>query len=201
MDKTIEYYNENADVFYETTVLADMSRQYESFLKYLDRDAKILDCGCGSGRDSKIFLEKGYKVTSIDGSRKLCNKASSLIGQEVICMKFEDISFQDEFDGIWACASLLHVREDKLPVILKKLFKSLKSDGVLYCSFKYGESSSERRGRYFADMTEEKLRTLVEEIDGFGIVAMYRTGDVRSGRENEMWLNAVFKKNFVEVLV
>lgn len=195
MNQTIDYYNENADKFYENTVNADMSEQYQHFLKFLNQGTKILDLGCGSGRDSKYFIDNGYMVTAIDGSEKLCEKASHLIGQEVKCVDFGDISFEDEFDGIWACASLLHVNKKEMSNIMWKLNKSLKQDGVMYCSFKYGEESGQRNGRYFLDMTEELFESLMNEVEKYEVLEMYITGDVRMGRYHEKWLNAVVKKS------
>ena len=194
MNQTIDYYNENADKFYENTVNADMSEQYQHFLKFLDQGAKILDLGCGSGRDSKYFIDNGYKVTAIDGSEKLSELASHLIGQEVKCMNFGDISFENEFDGVWACASLLHVDSKEITNIMQKLNKSLKQDGVMYCSFKYGAESGQRNGRYFLDMTEELFESLISEVGKCEVLEMYVTGDVRVGRDHEKWLNAVVKK-------
>ena len=137
MKNTIDYYNKNADDFYESTVNADMSAQYNMFEKHLYSGACILDCGCGSGRDTKYFLEQGYEVTAIDGSEELCKKASELTGIEVKNILFQDIDYENEFDGVWACASLLHVGFKDLPDILKKLCKAMKDNGVLYVSFKY----------------------------------------------------------------
>ena len=102
MNDTIDYYNKNADAFYESTIDADMSAQYDMFEKRLYAGARILDCGCGSGRDSKYFLDNGYEVVAIDGSEELCKKASELTGIVVINMLFQDIDFEDEFDGVWA---------------------------------------------------------------------------------------------------
>ena len=195
MSQTIDYYNENADKFYENTVDADMSEQYQQFLKYLNQGAKILDFGCGSGRDSKYFIDNGYKVTAIDGAEKLCELASYLIGQEVKCMDFGDISFENEFDGVWACASLLHVDKEEISNILQKLNKTLKQDGVMYCSFKYGVESGQRNGRYFLDMTEVLFENLIRKAGKFEVLEMYVTGDVRVGRDHEKWLNAVVKKS------
>lgn len=195
MNETIEYYNQNADTFYETTVSVDMSRQHEKFLSYLPKEARILDCGCGSGRDSKSFLDKGYQVLSIDGSQKLCDKASSLTGQKALCKQFGDIAYQNEFDGIWACASLLHVQENELAGIFYKLSQALKPDGIMYCSFKFGDFSGERKGRYFTDMTEERLKNLIDGVEGMRIVEFYHSHDARTNREGEMWLNAIIKKD------
>ena len=192
--KTIEYYNSNAEGFYESTVNADMNAQYNLFEKYLDDGAHILDCGCGSGRDSKHFLENGFEVTAIDGSEELCKKASALTGLEVKHMYFQDLNFDNEFNGVWACASLLHVKKDELPDVLAKIAKALRDGGVLYVSFKYGTFSGERNGRFFTDLDDESFETLIADIPELILKEKYISTDVRPGRENERWLNAIVVK-------
>ena len=84
------YYNENAKEFFEGTAYVDMSDNYKDFLSYVPKQGKILDAGCGSGRDSLIFIQKGYSVEAIDGSSEMCRLASEHIGQEVKHMLFQD---------------------------------------------------------------------------------------------------------------
>ncbi len=194
MNKTLEYYDTNAQEFYNSTVNVDMSNHYQRFLKYLQTGNKVLDFGCGSGRDSRAFLGMGYQVTSIDGSSQLCEIASQLIGQEVIHIEFKDVEYTNEFHGIWACASVLHVQESELSNILSIMKKALITNGVIYISFKYGNFSGERNGRYFNDMTEEKLAEVLKECADLEIVETWITGDVRENRQNEMWLNAILHK-------
>ena len=139
MDNNIEYYNKNAEAFFEGTVNADMSLWRDKFEKYVSSGGRILDAGCGSGRDSKAFIQHGYSVVAFDASKEMCRMASELIGQEVWQMKFDEISFNEEFDGIWACASLLHVHGEELPKTLESLRKALIKSGIIYVSFKYGD--------------------------------------------------------------
>lgn len=193
MDKTIEYYNNNSQDFFESTVNADMAEQYKMFEKYLPQGARILDLGCGSGRDSKYFLDKGYAITAIDGSEELCQLAREYTGLEVLQMFFEDLDFENEFDGIWACASLLHVPSERLEGVLKKVIDVLVPEGILYISFKYGDYSGERNGRMFTDLDEEMLRELIGKIPGCEIVEVGTSEDARADRE-DVWLNAVVKK-------
>ena len=135
-DLTIKYYDDNAEAFYDSTVNADMSFQYSLFLKHLPKGAYILDLGCGSGRDSKHFIENGYTVEAIDGSRELCKKATSLIGQPVKHLMFQDLDYCNVFSGVWASASLLHVPPDELPIIFRSVYSALKDNGIFYVSFK-----------------------------------------------------------------
>lgn len=187
------YYDENAQAFFEGTVEADMSSNYIDFLAKLAKGSHILDAGCGSGRDSKNFKELGYKVTAIDASEAMCALAGEYINQPVEHMRFQDMNFQDEFNGIWASASLLHVLSEELPEVLKKLYRALKPQGILYASFKYGEFEGERNGRYFHDLKEDKAKVLFIQA-GFKVVNQWITGDVREGRGDEKWLNILCEK-------
>ena len=190
IDKNVEYYNNNADSFFEGSVNADMSGVRSGFSKYVPDGGKILDAGCGSGRDSKAFLSEGYDVVAFDASKEMCKRASEYIGREVLNMRFEDISFDKEFDGIWACASLLHVPSDDLPDVLQRMKKALKPGGAIYASFKYGEGTTVRGERVFSDFTEESATKLFEEA-GFEIASRVVGGDSRPGREDEKWINVI----------
>ena len=135
---SVKFYNDNADDFFNNTVNADMSATYKIFEEKLsEKTGEILDLGCGSGRDAKHFLDEGFTVTALDLSPVLAEKASEFIGQKVIVADMKDLDFQDKFIGIWACASLLHLREDEVLETLKRCHKALKKDGVIYASFKY----------------------------------------------------------------
>lgn len=193
MKKTQDFYNQNATEFFEGTVATDMTQHYTPFLERLPQGAKILDAGCGSGRDSLAFKKLGYEVTAIDGSEEPCKLASEYIGQEVRHIRFEELDYESAFDGIWACASLLHVPSVELPQVLGKLTRALKEDGVMYASFKYGDFEGERNGRYFCDLTEEKAEELFT-VGGLKVVKMWITGDVREGRGDEKWLNTILRK-------
>ena len=193
MNETIAYYNHHADTFVDGTLNADMSSLYALFEKYCRPNSKILDFGCGSGRDTKHFLEKGYQVDAIDGSEELCKIASEHTGIHVRQMYFNELDADQEYDGIWACASLLHVAKEDLPGILGLLSNALVEGGILYLSFKYGSFSGVRNGRFFTDLTEESFLSIVSGIPSFCFLETAITGDVRAGHE-ERWLNLVLKK-------
>lgn len=182
----MNYYDKNAQEFFDGTVNADMSSHHEEFLSRLPENAHILDAGCGSGRDTLKFKSLGYEVTAIDGSEEMCRLASEYAGQEVLHMQFQDIDFNDEFDGIWASASLLHVPSAEIDMVLDKLKKSLKENGVFYASFKYGDFEGERNGRYFNDLTEESV---IDLFSDFEVIKTWITSDSRPGREDEKWVN------------
>lgn len=191
---TLDYYNKNAESFYNNTVQVSFAGIQNNFLKYLPSGAYILDFGCGSGRDSKAFLDQGYKVDAIDGSIELCRLAEALIRQKVSCIRFQEFVEVNKYDGIWACASILHLEWQELIQVMSKLKDALKPDGCLYTSFKYGDFSGMRNGRYFTDMTEDRFDELLKLVGSFDIIETQITGDVRLGRESEPWINLILKK-------
>jgi len=193
-NQTLEYYDKNAIAFFAGTVNIDMSSLYKRVEAYLKPNAHILDLGCGSGRDSKYFLNRGYHVTAVDGSEQLCQLASEVIGQEVLHLRFRDLNFHEEFDAVWACASLLHVEKGQMTAVLQRIFKSIKPGGILYASYKYGDTQRIKENRLFNDYMERDLEMLFSGIDGAVVKEWWISGDVRAERKNERWLNVVVRK-------
>ena len=194
MNETLAYYNQNADTFVEGSQNADMSEQYRFFLKYLTPGGKLLDLGCGSGRDSAYFSTLGFQVTAVDGSEELCKRVKEHYQIDAHCIRFEDLSFQEEFDAIWACASLLHVNKANIPGILARVSAALKPGGILYASFKYGNEERIVNGRFFNDYTEANLDTLLTSENQLSLLEYWITEDVRPDRCGERWLNFIAKK-------
>ena len=194
MDNTLNYYNQNANNFVQGTLSVDFSQTQDKFLNMLQDGAFILDFGCGSGRDTKYFLEKGYQVDATDGSEELCKIASDYTGIQVRQMLFEELCARNQYDGIWACSSILHLSKDALGDVLKKMAAALKNNGVVYTSFKYGDFEGERNGRYFTDFTIETFKKYMQGIPELTIVEHWITGDVRPGRGEEKWLNLILRK-------
>lgn len=195
MTGTIEYYNQNAENFIENTQNVDMHLGQDKFLSLLSEGASILDFGCGSGRDTKYFLEKGYQVTATDGSTEICRLASVFTGIEVKEMLFQELDDINYYDGIWACSSILHLPQTELLDVFDRMRNALKVDGIIYTSFKYGNFEGVRNGRYFTDFTEKSFATFLENVSGLQIEDKWITGDVRPGRGEEKWLNLILRKN------
>lgn len=195
MDNTIEYYNKNAEQFVQGTLSVDFTATQKRFLSKLSVGTCILDFGCGSGRDTKYFLDKGYLVEATDGSAELCKLASEYTGICVKQMLFEELDESEKYDGIWACSSILHLDKRALKDVLKKMAAALKTDGVVYTSFKYGNFEGERNGRYFADFTLETFGEYMREVPELQIEEYWITGDVRPGRGEEKWLNLILRKS------
>ena len=136
IDKTLKYYNENAQSFASGTVSVKFTEVQDKFLEKLNPDAYILDFGCGAGRDTKYFLSRGYQVDAVDGSEQLCRIASEYTGIKVRQKLFQELDEKEKYDGIWACASILHLPKKQLREVLKNMYAALKSEGWIYTSFK-----------------------------------------------------------------
>ena len=162
-DKTLDYYNQNADSFVESTVSVDFKKTQDKFIEILP-GKRVLDFGCGSGRDTKYFIEAGLDVTATDGSEELCKSASEYTGIKVKQMLFQELNEIDKYDGI------------------------------IYTSLKYGNFEGERNGRFFTDFTLDTFEEFVQDINNITIDDYWITGDVRPGREEEKWLNLILRK-------
>lgn len=192
-NKTLDYYNQNAESFIQGTVSVDFKETQDKFLQSLTGKT-ILDFGCGSGRDTKYFIESGYAVTAIDGSEELCKSASAYTGIQVKHMLFQDLNEVDCYDGIWACSSILHLPKEELKIVTQKMSRALKPNGIIYTSFKYGNFEGERNGRYFTDFTLDEFKDFISDVKDIAIEEYWITGDVRPGREDEKWLNLILRK-------
>lgn len=193
-EQTLSYYEANAERFFHNTRDLVMDTIYEPFLSLLPPGAHILDVGCGSGRDSRAFLERGYEVTALDASAAMVELASRHIGRPVLHMSFDQVRFRDLFDGIWACASLLHVPTPSMARVLEQLGMALKVGGVMYASFKYGEGEAVRDGRLFNDYDENSFRRLLDTQPEMESVRLWRTTGFRPERSDTVWLHVLLRK-------
>ena len=192
-NQTLDYYNKNAQHFTGDTLNVEFSNIQDNFLAQLPAGALILDFGCGSGRDSRYFLQKGYRVEACDGSEEMVKAATRNAGIPVKKMLFSELNEENRYDGIFACASILHVPSKDLPDIFTRMKKAVKKGGILYVSFKYGTFEGIRNGRYFTDLTEESLHAILDRVGGLEIIRTGITGDARPGREDEKWLNVLLR--------
>lgn len=200
---TLDYYQRNAKDFFSQTINVDMQNVYQPFLEYLPKphlsnQQKILDVGCGSGRDSVFFANQGFEVVAIDGSQNVIDLAKQTDTRiDWQCLTFDEIdnqNWQSHFTGVWACASLLHVPFDDLPKILNDLLSCLRPTGVLYASFKYGDSEREKDGRFFCDINEQRWRIVESQLISTKPLKVWQTLDNRVDRQ-EIWWNILYCKN------
>ncbi len=214
-----EYYREHAQRFFRDTANVDMSALYRPFIRELLPGARILDAGCGSGRDVRAFSDMGFVVEAFDASAELVALARQFSGSAVAQKRFQEVDAVETYDGIWCCASLLHISEAELPDVMTRLAIALKPNGIWYLSFKYGRGEREKDGRRFTDMDVAGLQKLIDGVNAHGAQTLaenkplttteagarenrfaleakhiWQTGDLRVGRSDEIWLNAILRK-------
>lgn len=191
---TLDYYDQYFQEFIDNTFKVDMISIYERFLPLLPKEAKLLDVGCGSGRDTIYFKGKGFQVDSFDGSKNLVKRCQE-IGLDTKLTSFEEFNSDKFYDGIWACSSLLHLNQLELTINISKFLSFLKAEGFFYLSFKYGHGEEMRDGRFFKSFDEDTFKTLLDDLDA-EVVDLWTTTDLRPGKA-EKWLNAIIQNKKV----
>jgi 2-polyprenyl-3-methyl-5-hydroxy-6-metoxy-1,4-benzoquinol methylase len=192
MDDTARYYRQFADEFFDSTVGVDMSPIRERFAALLVAGARVLDAGCGSGRDAKAFAQDGFRVSAFDASPELASRASTHCGFAVEVRSFRDVDEVNAYDGIWCCASLLHLPLAAMPATLARLWTALSHGGTLYVSFKHGTGERTHGARRFTDADEAQLRVWFGQLPEVTHPPdVWLTGDQRPDRSTERWTNAL----------
>lgn len=187
---SIDYYQRHAQRFFEDTVNVDMSALYQPFLAPLPAGGRILDAGCGSGRDAQAFHQLGYQVDAFDASSEMVARATALSGLPVQCLRFDQLTAVEQYDGIWCCASLLHMPAGELPGVMTILARALKPGGVWYLSFKLGSGEREVDGRIFTDLDKSRIEMLLAELPQLSLSSCWQTTDNRPVNATQ-WLNAI----------
>ncbi|MBZ7922303.1 class I SAM-dependent methyltransferase [Ensifer adhaerens] len=185
---TLAFYRDNAAT-YAARERKPPTARLEAFMRRLSPGAAVLDLGCGGGHDSLILLEHGFDVTACDGSADLAREAELRIGRKVEVTRFQEIVWEERFDGIWAEASLLHVPRAELADVLTRIRRTLKPGGLLQASFKAGETEGhDRFGRYFNYPSAEWLHGRFEDARWSDIEISEADGSGYDG-EPTRWLH------------
>ena len=193
--QTRDYYERNAERYFKATRDADLSVLYDRFIRRLPKGAHILDAGSGSGRDTLAFLRRGYAVSAFDASPALCERSTQLSGVRTRVLRFQELEDEEEYDGIWACAALLHVPEAELPDVIARLIRALKPSGVLYMSFKRGAGERVTEdGRFFTDMTDSRLRRVLQAFPSLKLEEIWITTGEGQFKGHGEWLNVLVSK-------
>ena len=187
------YYESNAEHYAAETFSADMSEQYQRFLPLLKKGAKILDVGSGSGRDACYFQKHGYQVTALEPSKNLCKEIRKVFSGEIICSDIQNYRPKERYDGIWACASLIHLQEEEILRFFEKIDLYLNDNGVVYVSGKNGIPTGETAdGRYFLEFTEGLVGKILAVNDRMKLEELWYSEDV-SDRKGFRWMNIILK--------
>ena len=194
MKSTIDYYNTHADEYYQSTVAADLDAARKKFAAYLQPEARIIDVGCGSGRDVLAFRDMGFNAEGIDASEELVRLATERLGITANVADMSDWIADEAYDGIWCCASLMHLSEEDCEKFFSNLKYNLRRGGVLYISVKTGiETGTDAAGRYLRNFNEEDIRELINKTAGLRLSELWYTDDTLSRRDFR-WLNVIAEK-------
>lgn len=190
---TLAHYDRSAAAFAADTGRLDLTPLYRPFLSRVPVGGRILDAGCGVGRDALAFARLGYEVVAFDASTAMVREARVRLAEAapVLHMRFDEVAWRGEFDGLWTCASLLHVPLGEFPMIGGRFAGVLRPGGAWYLSFKLG--AGERRaadGRLFVDHDEATLRHALARLPVV-IAEVWESPELRRGRSGEHWLNCV----------
>lgn len=187
------YYESNAERYAAETFSADMSEQYQRFLPLLKKGAKILDVGSGSGRDACYFKKQGYQVTALEPSKNLCREIRKVFPGEIVCSDIQNYRSTERYDGIWACASLIHLQEEEVLCFFEKIDLYLNDNGIVYVSGKNGPPTGKAQdGRYFLEFTEQLVEKILMVNEQLKSEQLWYTEDV-NGRKGFRWLNVIFR--------
>jgi SAM-dependent methyltransferase len=197
---TVNSYNERAEAFWEGTKDHDVSQNVAALLRHIESPPpfKILDLGCGPGRDLKSFTDLGHVAIGLEGATRLAEMAANHSGCEIRQQDFLRLDLPEEyFDGIFANASLFHVPSVELPRVLKELRSTLKPGGVLFSSNPRGNNEEGwNHGRYCVYHDIDGWRRY---MSGAGFVELdhyYRPAGLP--REQQPWLASVWRKAATE---
>jgi 2-polyprenyl-3-methyl-5-hydroxy-6-metoxy-1,4-benzoquinol methylase len=185
---SVEFYEQNAETFFRGSVDADMAAGWQAFAALLKPGDRVLDAGCGSGRDALALNRMGFEVTAMEASPRLAELARRHTGLPIQVMTFDQIAWREAFEGVWACASLLHVPRSELPSVMSRIREALVPGGVWWMSFKYGTAEREVGGRRFTDLDETAAEALLAQVGGLDLISTTVTEDGRPERASERWL-------------
>jgi mutator protein MutT len=192
---TLDYYRHNAAKYVQETI--DNTGHHpvrQRFLDLLSPDSLILDLGCGSGQDSRFFLDHGHQVTAVDAVAEIAEYAAKLLGRPVRVMKAEELDEEGLYDGIWACASLVHIPKSRMGLIFSRVLNALKPGGIWYTSFKKGETETEDdRQRFFNNYTIPLLQQLLLQFPGAEVIDISESSALLRGKK-QVWLSVLVKK-------
>ena len=187
MNSTIQYYNEHAEEYFKETIDINIEDFRKKFISLLPKNAKIIDIGCGSGRDVKAFSEMGYNAIGLDIAENLSATAKQHLNIDIIYENMINWKSSEPFDGMWCCGSLLHLHDDELQSFLQNLKYNLKQDGIIFVSVKEGiPTGINKDGRYFHNYTQNEICDILNKA-GLEIIDIEITKDLLK-RYNFQWL-------------
>ncbi|HLC59525.1 MAG TPA: class I SAM-dependent methyltransferase [archaeon] len=183
IEGTIERYNETAADYaknrYDLSKYPQVIKDLYKFVTYTNPNDLVLDVGCGPGRDMNYFLGNGRRAMGIDFSQEMINEAKKRVYAEVLHMDMRRMLFEDEmFDGIWSCASFLHIPKSESMQTLQEFRRVLKPKGLLYISVREGTGENVNDGKFYSNYQKDEFESLLEK-SGFHVLDLYVSKDER----------------------
>ncbi len=190
VNTTLAYYQDNANEYVQETIDVDFPNHLRlRFLELLAPNSLILDLGCGSGRDSRFFLDRGHRVMAIDAVKEIAECAEKYLGHPVRVQKAEELNETDTYDAIWACASLLHIPKSRIAETFTHIIRSLKPQGILYMSFKKGETDcQDHKQRFFNNYSLPLMQQFLEQFSQLRVIDISGSSSKLFGKK-QLWLN------------
>jgi SAM-dependent methyltransferase len=189
----ISLYDQDAELYFRETAYIDMTDEYQKFRKQIPLAGTILDAGCGVGRDTRYFIKKGYRVISLDASMKMVNLCRQYPFSYCLHVSFNMIEYIEEFDGIWACASLIHLSPEDFKASLSRLANATKQGGILYFSLKNGTGITNNGGKITYHYTNNDIKQIMIEKLMFELVEIWEN-EGKKKTDSATWTNYIFKK-------
>ncbi len=196
LNPTIKYYNDNVDAYARRTMVCLLPHLYDPFGEFLPASARILDAGCGVGRDTRHFIEEGHIVISFDVSIEMVKKCREYPHAYCIQRSFDEVNFKEEFDGVWANASLVHLMKSDATKTISHLATALKPGGIMFISLKEGEGAKEEDdGRFFQYYTEIETKDLYTADGRLSLIKLWKSASaIENGSDQAVWLNILLKR-------
>lgn len=193
MTDTLDWYRAHADAFAAQSLDVDLAHLHAPFLALLPPRSHVLDLGCGGGRDTAVFLAAGHTVTAMDPSPELAALTARRLALDVTVAPAQSLDVCARFDGVWACASLLHVPLAETDDVWRRIARALVPGGVVYASYKLGAGERTVDGRFFLDRDEASLRATLTRAS-LTPLRLWETADARPERAHERWINALARR-------
>lgn len=192
---TIDFYELNAHRYAGLTSSVDLSQLRSRFIKHLPPHARVLDVGCGAGRDLRAFKAAGFEAEGIEPAPALARIAREFSGCPVSVTTIDKLEANGKFDGVWACASLLHLRVAELPEALARIRRALRDPGIFFMSMQRGAGENAAPdGRFYCLYEESEI---LDAVNGQGFVPLdvWESGDALPERQAIRWINLLARSS------
>jgi len=191
VSSTDRFYEDHAVEYFSGTSGAQTQFVLDRFLSHLPANAAILDAGCGSGRDLKYFHSRGHCALGIDASTALVQMAAEYSGAPCEVVRIERISYEERFDGVWACASLLHLPRDAFRPALRSLNRALKRGGTLFMAVQEGQGEAILPdGRLYVYYSEDDIRRSLDAA-GLAVNELWASRNSADAVRQPVWINVI----------